>query len=385
MIINIIYLNNIDNQYIAFNLNSFIMKKTLGGLVAMICLHTLCASAQSIGNDSRGKDIFDFYKTNAISVPITSADGSFKLNVSMPLLGNQPKQFYVGPERNKPYSLHYITDPISQKQVVAKQDSAYLTYQQSYGFNISLQVSNVKTDITHVATFHPSYSLSIGISQNVDLFNNWSQINTLGYFSPHPWSINIYGKMDNLMIYDTLSKVQVRKKPFTLGLTGEISIMPYNYWFISISGNIEHGNNIASLVNYQANTPTYTDPEAIALGDIVGKIGDLQHPNNYRLRISSPIILPAINWFKAIQPCIIPYYNYFGQFNGKSNNMFGFFANILGDKVYKKNSTIVSGAGIGVDWTHNSVWSHNIFISGSLDLYKVFSPRSDGGKQKIKS
>jgi hypothetical protein len=362
------------------------MRKLITWL-AVGLMYSASLKAQSIGTDSRGKDIFDFYKASSMTFPISSANTSFKFNVSTPIF--KSKQLFIG---KKGDTLPYVRDVLKERigsltrlgqrnppagaiepaYRLSDADSARLTYQQSYGLNMAFEASNVKTDITHLATFHPSYSLSVGISQNIDLFNNWDQIDKLGYFSPHPWSITAYGKLDNVMLYDTLSKGQNRHKPMSYGLTGEIAIMPYNYWFLSVSANYERGNNLTDLVAYQANTPTYTDPQVIALGDVTGKLGAVQKKDLYRLRLSSPIILPAIETFTALQPCIIPYYIYYGAFSGKSNHMFGLYANLLGERVHgKHNASIVSGAGVGIDWTKNSVWSHKIFVSGSLDLYKI--------------
>ena len=41
------------------------------------------AQSQTIASDSKGKDIFNFYKSKAFSLPVTAATSSFKTNYTL--------------------------------------------------------------------------------------------------------------------------------------------------------------------------------------------------------------------------------------------------------------------------------------------------------------
>ncbi|WDF79344.1 hypothetical protein PQ469_04920 [Mucilaginibacter sp. KACC 22773] len=353
---------------------------SLAVVVIYSFISTVCVG-QSIGTDSRGKDIFDYYQTKSLSIPVSTSSGSFKLTGTSQL-GNGT-QYFVSPTPNDKIKLIGKGDTAHY----SIEDKAKLTYATSLGLIWSLSVDNIKSDLSKVSTFHPTYGVSVGIGHNVDIFNNWENVKSLSnYFIPVPWNVNVYGKLDNTLIYDKEAAISSRQKPVTLGFLGEVSFFPANAIVVSGSVNIERGNNISTLKNYQANTPFYSNKDIISLGDYVGKLGDLKKINNYRYRVSVAFITDTLHFITTLQPCFIPYYNYYGQFNGKSNNMFGVFFSLLGKAFYGQNNTnIVSGAGVGIDWTHNSVWSHSIFVAGSVNLSSIFVHKAAIDAQKTKA
>src|ERR1051326_3161977 len=92
---------------------------------------------QQVGTDSKGKDIFDFYKTKSISIPISSANGSFKLNGTSQV--GPGTQYFTS--SNEPDSIHGVTD--SSGFYYSRLDSTKFTIAKSYGINWAIEVSNL--------------------------------------------------------------------------------------------------------------------------------------------------------------------------------------------------------------------------------------------------
>lgn len=336
---------------------------------------SLISTAQVIGSDSRGKDVYSFYKSKSLSLPISAATATAKINYTK-LLG-KGTQYFVGTP-----AIVYAGGSYSHN------DSLRLTMAKSTGLNFSFTAGNLLSNLAKVSTFHPTYTLGLGIGRNIDAFNNWSNIRSLKY-PFYTWNINFFGSLDNVVLYDTIAKAQSRKKPFSKGVTAEGTLyLPQlsDNWLFSISGSItyENGSNISSLKNFQANSPTYSNSSIIALGDYVGKLGDLRNQNSFRFRASLPIFPSSMKLFRnstsgryrdSLQLCLIPYYSTYGAVNNKFNQLVGFYVNATqGQNLFTKNSTIVSGLGIGVDWTVNSDGLSNtgIFVAGSLDIHAIF-------------
>jgi len=355
--------------------------------------------AQSLGKDSRGKDIFNFYATKAVTTNISSTATSLTVGYNIPIKsyaddkGIHGIQYYVGDYYKLLYPLPYNgnVDYLVKKGLIdsciVEVDSSHFTVAYSQSLNISVTGGNLGSDFANLSAFHPSFGASIGFSENIDQFNNWDMIKTLAAKELlSVWSVTGYFNVDNLLLYDTTSKVQPRKHPLTYGVTGEFSIFPHNarWYCASASLNLERGKDLSKLQKFQVNTPTYSDENVVALGDIVGKIGDVPVANNVRLRLSLPIFIDGFKspaqldsdrfLNKISHMSLIPYFTIFGSEGSHFSKSIGGFVNILGKAFGYKNSTIVPGGGFGIDWIHSPQgWSHrHIFVAGSFNIPSFF-------------
>lgn len=338
--------------------------------------------SQAIATDSRGKDVFNFYTTKAFTLPITTANTSIKLGYNVPI------GFFDKKEKHG-----------TQYHVKSFQPQNF-TVATSQSLNVLLSVSDLSKNLATISTFHPSYGISIGYSQNIDLFNNWNQIRTLKNTIDNilcSYSITGYINTSNLLVYDTVSQTPTRRKPVTAGATAEFTYFNKYARFIcaSLSVNYENGWNVADLKNYQKNKPTYSNSNVISLGDYVGKIGDLQNANSFRFRFAIPIFIDGFKSKEATEAdnflnkithiSIIPYYSVYGAVNSRFNKVIGTFINLLGEK-FGYNSKIVPGGGIGIDWIKSPKgWtSPNIFISGTFSFDSFFKHEDPGKGQATK-
>lgn len=366
------------------------MKKTYI-LFLLLQFHFHFVKAQTIGTDSRGKEIFNFYKTKSLSIPITASTSSAKINYTFKV--GKGTQYYVSRFNDKSGS--NIVDSslvkwLEEKKSYSSYDSLRFTMAKSTGLNLSLGIGNILSNLTKASTFHPNYTLSVGIGRNIDIFNNWDNIKTLR-FPFYTWNVNAYGSLDNLIIYDTTSITQERRHPISKGIIAEgtlflpkINNLGIRLIAISSSINYEKGNNISSLKNFQKNSPTYSNAEVISLSDYIGKLGDLKDEDRIRGRLSIPIFPKAIKFSKnestgkftnSLQLSIIPYYTIYGIRNSQYKHLAGIYLNASqGQNLFTRNSTIVSGFGIGSDWAISHGFSDNsIFVAGSLDLHSLFA------------
>lgn len=243
----------------------------------------------------------------------------------------------------------------------------------STGMNFSLTASNIPMNLAKVSTFHPTYTLSIGVGRNIDVFNNWQNIRKLEN-TFWTWNVNPYVNINNVIIYDTIRNVQNRMMPISIGVVAELTIFfpprLTKSCLIAISGSVtyENGNNISSLKNFQNNNPTYYNSGIIALGDIIGKIGDLKNQNSIRGRLSLPIF-PDNNAIKLFSKCkdqlsVIPYYTFYGDVNSQLKHLVGLYLYASPrQNLFASNSTVVSGFGIGVDWVVlNGLSNASVFL-----------------------
>ncbi len=330
--------------------------------------------AQQVAVDSKGKDIFDFYKAKSLSIPISNSNNSFQVTGTANI--GRGIQYFVSAIPND--SIHIST--VNGKQIYPHIDSLKFTVSKSNAVNWTIGVSNLGKNLARISTFHPTYIIGIGYANTLDAFNNWSNIETLSNKLLHPstFNVNIYAKFDNVIIYDTLVKDQSRKHPITAGALIGYTVFPSKWIAFSASLNYERNWNTSNLKTFQKNNPYYTNTDIISLGDFVGRLGDLKKQNFFRERLSIPIFFPPFHIFHSEQvlpPVIIPYYCNFGNANTQFSHQVGLFFSILSKSHHENNSTISPGAGVGVDWIKSSNgWSSaNIFVAGSVDIFTFFA------------
>ncbi|RYZ84821.1 MAG: hypothetical protein EOP04_17235 [Proteobacteria bacterium] len=346
--------------------------------------------AQTIASDSRGKEVFNFYKSKSLTIPVSVSTSSIKMNYTFKV--GEGTQFYVN--RFQLDNGNWQEDSIAVDTPYNHIDSLRFTLAKSTGINISVGAGNLVNNLVKVSTFHPTYTASVGIGRNIDVFNNWNLIETLRY-PFFTWNLNFNFDKNNVLIYDTLIKGAFRKRPWSESISAEGTLyFPSNFFsnhnhrMIALSGSIryEFGNNIDKLKSYQENKPSYSNAEVISLGDVVGKLGDLADKELVRGRISLPFFPGALKILKSkagtyqdsLQFCIIPYYSFYGPVNTQVSHLVGVYVNVnQGDNLFARNSTITSGFGIGVDWnvTANGFKSGSVFVAGSLDIHKLFAHR----------
>ena len=368
--------------------------------------------AQSIATDSKGKDVFNFYKTNTLSLPISSSNSSLKIGYSFGFGKREDtsgKQFYVQQYSHRQIKADSVlTDTVINNfnlrykrpgtpTFVEVFDSSNFTVAKSWSLNISINASNLGKNLSQIFKSHPSFGASIGISNNIDVFNNWDQIQTLvlrqrPYIQAFTFNIN----RDNTFLYDTLLKTQSRKTPFTYAFQYEGTYFPWYGLAMSFSASYQLGWNLDDLKKYQTNEPFYLDQNVISLGELVGKLGDLNNKNIVRFRISLPLFTDPLKSHsvttsesfiqKITDLCIVPYYTFYGQTNTKFNRQFGVFIDLLGKRFSFRNGSVISAGGLGVDWINSKdKWSKaNVFASGTIDIVSLIQ-HGKGSKQTQKT
>lgn len=346
------------------------------------------ASGQINYTDSKGKDIFTVYQTKSLSFPISPAATEFKATLTTRL--TEGIQYYLPSGPND----FLVEDTSNGGFKYRTQDSSKFTVAKSWGAIMSLKTGGITNVLSNSSAFNPTYGLALGISNNIDVFNNWDNIRRLNQLFIRTFSLTAFVNRDNVKIYDTLKRAGSRQRPVSAGLTFDHTVFSKKLlpgkWIlaISFSATAEYGWNTADLVKYQDNKPIYTDPNAVSLGDVAGRIGNLDRQNNFRFRLSVPVFVPAIDLpviDTALQLTVIPYYASFGKADASFSRQTGVFLNISPGRFYTRDAKLVSGVGIGIDWIRTKEkWSgRNVYVAGTLNIQELF-PHKDEAAEKIR-
>lgn len=349
-------------------------------LSGVIILSSSALWGQSFGVDSRNKDVFNFYKTSSFSIPVSSVKGSIKFNATFK--SGKTTQYFIDKDGGDG-----IFKDLTSKQYRVSDSLNKLTMVGSHGFNVAVELGQIKANLAKFATFHPTIGVTFGYGKNLDLVNNWDNFNKLRIFSPFLWSVSVNLKRENSQVYDTVNKTAEWRFPVAAGILTESAFFPFNWMIVSSSLSYEYGSNVGDMKDFQTYPPLYSDASIVAVGDLSGKIGRVERLHNIRARLSFPLFLWPTERSRTTQPCIIPYFALYGSVGRQFTQMYGVFASMLGDKFAgKKNGALVAGAGIGADWYHNrDGWSDiAVTISGSLDLHKVIQAVTSGKQAKKK-
>jgi hypothetical protein len=325
-------------------------------VLAFSLLFPFSGHGQKIMQDSRGKDIFEYYKGGALQATLVPTQTSLELSYNQ-VLGN-------------PF-FYYINGDTTQKTIGASR---------SISFSGKIAGSGTNQGKPFNATnglVRPSYRLEVGYQRNLNIFYHLKHIPSGRPFT-YMAGGNIYGEYQNINFYDTKAQIQSNKRPFIFGAHGHVTIFHARSvdqsalssvsWAISFSGDLSQNYNQDGLIPYQERkSDTYIDPNVISVGDVIGNIGTFDRALSYRFRAAIPIF---INEYVNVTP----YGSLYGY--GQSNASFlpGLAFNFLSGSPLKENSSLAQGFGVALDWPRSSgVWKPavvSLYGTFKLDLLK---------------
>lgn len=317
------------------------------------CLVNLSFTAfgQKIMQDSRGKDILEYYKGGAIQGEFSPTQTSLAVSYSAVL--GQPVYYYVNG------------------------DTTQKTVGKSNAISFKGKVEGSGTDAGKPFNLgkglvRPSYRLEFGYQRTLDKFY---RVALLPKGKPFAYSagINLFAELQDINLYDTIAKVQTNRKPLIYGLHSHVTIFNKGGfseglfktfgWAFSFSADLSSTYDSEAFISYQERTAAgYIDANIVALGDEAGNIGTFRRAGAYRLRAAVPLFLS-----KYIN--ITPYASVYG-FNGGSNHWLpGFSLNFFSGSPRSENSSLEQGFGIAVDWPKSK--GANVAIYGSISFDKM--------------
>jgi hypothetical protein len=183
--------------------------------------------------------------------------------------------------------------------------------------------------------------------------------------------VHLFFNVDNIKLYDTVTKTAGKKYPLTYGVEGNFSFFlknknAHSKWMKALSfySAISSTWNDHNLLSYQEISKVTLRPDVVAMQDFDGRYGVIKK-NFFKSRtaISFPM------FYKRLNP--VPYVvAIFGTHNSPSYHM-GVFTNLLATPVGQSNSKIPSSFGIGFDWvyaTENLSSKVNLFLKLSISL-----------------
>jgi hypothetical protein len=353
------------------------MKKLIPILVTIIFAST--SFGQSIGSDSRGKDIFIFFQGEGFKPSISAS--SAKLS----------------------YSHAYGVTQYFAQGIMADSNE---TTKDEYSFNFSLGISNIAANLDNLFSSlnQPTLTMSVGWSlNNIEEFSNWRNLyRHRGWLRERQYNLSakVYWNAPFFNYYDTTGAgQQYSNNPHTMWKLSSVGVQVtgtlfYLRWF-ALTGNLstEYGFPVDNIKNYQDKSPLYfQNANIISLGNFNGKIGgNIEHKSwNSRASLALPLFIKS--FFRKVNDivnfgdqdafskvCLIPYYSPFGSLDKKWTQLVGLFLEYLKSGYGGLHSTVSSGFGIGIDWqtkTTSKFTGPNIFVAGTFDLSKPTSSKN---------
>ncbi|MFB9864806.1 hypothetical protein [Rufibacter immobilis] len=312
-------------------------------IIIFLVFGTQFSFSQIIMQDTRGKDVFEFYKGGDFQATFVPSQISAQANYNF-VLGS-PFFYYIDSVSNKTVGVSYSLP------VILKITGSGINQGKPYDIESGL--------------VRPAYRLEVGWQRNLNTFYNIRAIPEGNNFT-HAMGINLYGEIQNVNFYDTIAQKQTNERPFVYGFRAHANFFETWYGVLALSFSIDlyRSYNQENLKLYQQRTiGTYIDPNIIATNPVMGNIGVFEKATAYRLRGSLPIF---INQYVSF----IPYTSFYGYLDDDIKNTSGFTLNILNGAPRMKNSSIAQGFGFSIDWeNNNSKWSSpNYSLHGSFDI-----------------
>ncbi|TCC88637.1 hypothetical protein EZ428_18545 [Pedobacter frigiditerrae] len=328
--------------------------------MAIVCLLPLLtcnsAFAQKLIQDTRGKDVLEFYKGGAIQTLFTPTQTSLEVTYSQ-VIGT-PLFYYING------------------------DEAQKTVGKSHSLSMTGKVQGSGTDggkpfSISKGLVRPSYRLEAGYQRNLNTFYDITKLPASGLFSTYSAGVSMYGEYQDINLYDTLARVQSNHRPLVYGIHGHFTAFnkhgfdsgPFSKlsWALSFSADLSNSYNSELFIPYQGRTTkTYIDPNIISSSDVLGNIGSLKRSTVYRLRASLPVFVTE--WLN-----LTPYASYYGFGNGSSNWLPGFAVNLFNGAPRVKGGSLDKGFGVAIDWpkTTGAGRSAAVSIYGTLSFDKL--------------
>lgn len=305
--------------------------------------------------DSRGKDVFEFYEGGDLQANIVPTQLSVAINYNLLLGGHY--FYYVNDTANKTIGTSKSLSTVFKINGAGDEDGKPLNIDKPF--------------------VRPVYRFELGFQRNI---NKFYDVKRIPNWATYMTGFNGYIEYQNINFYDTVSKTLTSKNPISLGLHFHFSTFEtkFGLFALSVSGDIVNSFRKDQLIPFQkVDEIKYMDSTVISGGDEFGLIGIYNRVNAYRFRASVPIFV--LNWLS-----ISPYGSIFVYEKQRSNFNQGFALNFFNGSPSKKNSSLSKGFGVSIDWTNdgNKWGSRNISIYGSFELSKI--KKAPGKKEKKK-
>ena len=299
--------------------------------------------SQSLGIDRKSKSVFTYY-----SLP----DSRFDLNAD----GNLAYSFLL---QRHPDTVVYV--------LIGTRDTTIVKFR-AWTMELNATTDEDLLSSENISTLRPAPGFKIGYQVSVDTFRNMDTQLPRSKRSIKTYGANFVFDMANIKLYDTISKLSGKRYPPTVGLETY-----YNFIFkkndtthksrfvLALTATYKYTWNDDNLISYQNRSDVIVNPDVVALEEFDGRYGVLKKDvSSFRFSLSVPMYFGHFN--------LIPY----GVWNPRSYSKpvyyFGFFTNILKDKLNIREFKIPSSLGIGFDWKYqDSKFSKAaVFIKGQI-------------------
>lgn len=289
--------------------------------------------AQDMAVDSKGEPVFQLYSTNELRLQFS---------------------------RRTPVSASYM---LRKKSKNENQFSGML-------LQASLLNSGDFPFVEKLKDVRPGAGIKMGYQNSVEQL----QLMRPNSSSVHLWGFNIFLNMDNLKLYDTIKGFAEKRYPLTYGAEGNYTLFFKNRkektsWrkALSLFASVSSAWNDHNLLSYQEISKITFRPDVIAMQDFDGRYGVLRENFfKYRMAVSFPMFY---KWFNPT-----PYWvAIFGTQNSPSYHM-GVFTNILSSSLHKSNTRLPNSFGFGFDWvyaTEHLPANVNLFLKLAISLGKL--------------
>lgn len=216
----------------------------------------------------------------------------------------------------------------------------------------------------------PGAGVKLGFQNSFEPFRDQGQHGK----TMHSWGVNAFFSVDNLRLYDTLTRSSGKKYPLTYGAEANYTFFfgegrPEGDWKHALSLYTAFSStwNDHNLLSYQELSKTTLGPGLVALQDFEGRYGHLNRNFfKYRMAVSLPM------FYKRINPT--PYWAaIFGTQNSPSYHI-GVFTNVLAAPLAASGGKMPSSFGLGFDWvyaTEHLSSKVNLFLKIAVSLGRL--------------
>lgn len=315
------------------------LKLTVTSFLFILSLHL---HAQEIGVDRKGKSVFTYYSKDDSRISVT-ADG----NLAYAGIFNQADLIY----RNKK------THDVTVKKFIA------------WNYQVKLTSEEDLLSSDKFSTLRPGLQFKLGRQVSIDTILHLDRNLPTGKASVKTYGYNIVLQVANIKLYDSIVNKESKKYPGTIGVQGNYNFIFRNRdtnathrFILAFTGSLLNTYNSDELTSYQNLTSAVVRPSIVTMEDLEGKFGAIRRINDLRLSMALPV------YFNHFNP--IPYVVYNVKTYAEPAYYFGAFLNFLKPIIDQHSFQVPSTIGLGVDWKYSaSKWSRPVFfIKGEVKI-----------------
>jgi hypothetical protein len=300
--------------------------------------------AQALIQDSRGKEVFEYYRSENFQASFAPTQLSLQANYNF-VLGN-PYYFYVGDTTRK---------------TVGKANALSVTFKVAGSGKDEGKLFSVRDGLTR-----PTYKLELGWQRTLNTFYNIKLVPQTFVYSA---GISGFAERNDLVFYDTLSRKRSSETPVFLGVHGHYTLYETKYgrFVFSVSGDLGKTYNQDNLTPFQERSTTgYIGPDVVSVGEVGGQIGAFQKETRYRIRLSIPVFVT--DWLN-----ITPYTSVFGYTGSRAKHLPGLAISFFNGAPFVNKSSLAQGFGLGFDCLNDkNGWSKvRVSLFGTLKVDKM--------------